>query len=106
MVFPPAQVSADAKPRRAASPAQSAKYWYFSDGKVLGPLETKALKEIAEFTSSLLVCPENKEGIDAEDWRPACEYTDLVEAPPKLESAKNHPVQAEGTASAPDLKEF
>lgn len=54
------------------------RYWYFSEGKVAGPLDAAAMKGTQGFSMTMLVCPEDRSGTNADDWKPASEFPDFT----------------------------
>lgn len=57
------------------------KYWLFEKGDVIGPFEIEALKSRADFSYTMLVCPESMAD-DHMYWKPASDFSDFFNTPP------------------------
>ncbi|MEA3307239.1 MAG: hypothetical protein U9Q34_05600, partial [Elusimicrobiota bacterium] len=47
------------------------RYWFYSDGNILGPYGTDELIGLPAFGNGSLVCPEDSTGDNPDDWKPA-----------------------------------
>ena len=47
------------------------RYWFYSDGNILGPYGTDELMGLPAFGNGSLVCPEDSTGDNPDDWKPA-----------------------------------
>ncbi len=56
------------------------KYWFYSEGNILGPYAPAELLSMPAFGQGSLVCPENSGGDNPGDWRPAEDVSEIAEA--------------------------
>ncbi|OIO03265.1 MAG: hypothetical protein COX65_07320 [Elusimicrobia bacterium CG_4_10_14_0_2_um_filter_56_8] len=54
------------------------RYWAYIDKKVCGPFETEKLTELPAFNSSSLLCPDTPAGGQANDWKEASSYPEVL----------------------------
>ncbi|MCG2725001.1 MAG: hypothetical protein L6420_01880 [Elusimicrobia bacterium] len=47
------------------------RYWFYSDGNILGPYGADELMGLPAFSNGSLVCPEDSTGDNPDDWKPA-----------------------------------
>ena len=56
------------------------KYWFYSEGNILGPYEPAEMLALPAFAEESLVCPETCTGDSAGDWRPASQLPEIASA--------------------------
>ncbi|MBI5743236.1 MAG: hypothetical protein HY952_01680 [Elusimicrobia bacterium] len=56
------------------------KYWFYSEGNILGPYEPAEMLALPAFAEESLVCPETCTGDNPGDWRPASQIPDVAAA--------------------------
>jgi hypothetical protein len=56
------------------------KYWFYSEGNILGPYEPAEMLALPAFAEESLVCPETATGDSAGDWRPASQVGEISAA--------------------------
>ncbi|MDA8132455.1 MAG: hypothetical protein M0011_13210 [Elusimicrobia bacterium] len=56
------------------------KYWFYSEGNILGPYEPAELLALPAFAEESLVCPESSTGDNPGDWRPAAQVAEIAAA--------------------------
>ena len=56
------------------------KYWFYSEGNILGPYEPAEMLVLPAFAEESLVCPETCTGDNAGDWRPASQVGEIASA--------------------------
>lgn len=56
------------------------RYWVYLDNKVCGPFEKEKLAELANFNLSSLICPDNPGGAQANDWKEASTFPEVLAA--------------------------
>ena len=56
------------------------KYWFYSEGNILGPYEPAELLALPAFAEESLVCPESATGDNPGDWRPAAQVPEIASA--------------------------
>ncbi len=56
------------------------KYWFYSEGNILGPYEPAELLALPAFAEESLVCPESATGDNPGDWRPASQTPEIAAA--------------------------
>lgn len=56
------------------------KYWFYSEGNILGPYEPAEMLALPAFAEDSLVCPETCTGDNAGDWRPATQIAEIASA--------------------------
>ncbi|OGR51723.1 MAG: hypothetical protein A2049_10500 [Elusimicrobia bacterium GWA2_62_23] len=56
------------------------KYWFYSEGNILGPYEPAEMLALPAFAEDALVCPETATGDNAGDWRPASQVAEIASA--------------------------
>ncbi len=56
------------------------KYWFYSEGNILGPYEPAELLALPAFAEESLVCPESATGDNPGDWRPASQVAEIAAA--------------------------
>lgn len=54
------------------------KYWFYSEGNILGPYEPAELLALPAFAEESLVCPETATGDNPNDWRPAAQMAEIA----------------------------
>ncbi|MDA8243797.1 MAG: hypothetical protein M0025_06710 [Elusimicrobia bacterium] len=67
------------------------KYWFYSEGNILGPYEPAELLALPAFAEESLVCPESSTGDNPGDWRPAAQVAEIAAA---LSVGSGHTVTA------------
>ncbi|MDO8804236.1 MAG: hypothetical protein Q7R35_07385 [Elusimicrobiota bacterium] len=55
-------------------------YWVYMDNKVCGPFEKEKLAELANFSLSSLLCPDSPGGAQANDWKAASAFPEVLAA--------------------------
>ncbi|OGR76148.1 MAG: hypothetical protein A2X32_02645 [Elusimicrobia bacterium GWC2_64_44] len=53
------------------------KYWFYSEGNILGPYEPAEMLALPAFAEESLVCPESCTGDNPGDWRPASQVAEI-----------------------------
>lgn len=53
------------------------KYWFYSEGNILGPYEPAELLALPAFAEESLVCAETSTGDNPGDWRPASQVAEI-----------------------------
>ncbi|MGE3551028.1 MAG: hypothetical protein AB7I29_14160, partial [Geobacter sp.] len=56
------------------------KYWFYSEGNILGPYEPAEMLALPAFADESLVCPESATGDSPGDWRPASQVAEIAAA--------------------------
>ncbi len=56
------------------------KYWFYSEGNILGPYDPAEMLVVPAFAEDSLVCPETATGDNAGDWRPASQVGEIASA--------------------------
>ncbi len=56
------------------------KYWFYSEGNILGPYEPAEMLALPAFADESLVCPESATGDNPGDWRPASQVAEIAAA--------------------------
>lgn len=56
------------------------KYWFYSEGNILGPYEPAEMLALPAFADESLVCPESATGDSPGDWRPATQVAEIAAA--------------------------
>jgi len=56
------------------------KYWFYSEGNILGPYEPAEMLALPAFADESLVCPETATGDNPGDWRPATQVGEIAAA--------------------------
>ena len=56
------------------------KYWFYSEGNILGPYEPAEMLALPAFAEESLVCPETATGDNPGDWRPASQMAEIASA--------------------------
>lgn len=56
------------------------KYWFYSEGNILGPYEPAEMLALPAFAEESLVCPETATGDNPGDWRPASQMGEIAAA--------------------------
>lgn len=56
------------------------KYWFYSEGNILGPYEPAEMLALPAFADESLVCPETATGDNPGDWRPASQVGEIAAA--------------------------
>src|SRR3990167_7446944 len=56
------------------------KYWFYSEGNILGPYEPAEMLALPAFADESLVCPETATGDNPGDWRPASQMGEIAAA--------------------------
>lgn len=56
------------------------KYWFYSEGNILGPYDPAEMLALPAFTEESLVCPETCTGDSPGDWRPASQVGEIASA--------------------------
>jgi len=56
------------------------KYWFYSEGNILGPYEPAEMLALPAFAEESLVCPETCTGDNPGDWRPATQIPEIASA--------------------------
>ena len=56
------------------------KYWFYSEGNILGPYDPAEMLVLPAFAEDSLVCPETATGDNAGDWRPAAQISEISAA--------------------------
>jgi hypothetical protein len=56
------------------------KYWFYSEGNILGPYEPAEMLALPAFAEESLVCPETATGDNPGDWRPASTVPEIASA--------------------------
>ncbi|MDD2805981.1 MAG: hypothetical protein PHV33_10535, partial [Elusimicrobiales bacterium] len=56
------------------------KYWFYSEGNILGPYEPAEMLALPAFAEESLVCPESCTGDNPGDWRPASQVGEIAAA--------------------------
>ncbi len=56
------------------------KYWFYSEGNILGPYEPAEMLALPAFAEESLVCPETATGDNPGDWRPASQVAAIASA--------------------------
>ncbi len=56
------------------------KYWFYSEGNILGPYDPAEMLVLPAFAEDSLVCPETATGDNAGDWRPAAQVSEIASA--------------------------
>ena len=54
------------------------KYWFYSDGNILGPYEPAQMPALPAFSEESLVCSEAATGDNPGDWRPASQIEEIA----------------------------
>ncbi len=73
------------------------KYWAYMNNKVCGPFEKEKLAELPSFSLSSMLCPDAPGGAQANDWKAASSYPEvlaLLGAAPEPEQPRNPAVQS------------
>ncbi len=73
------------------------KYWAYMNNKVCGPFEKEKLAELPSFSLSSMLCPDAPGGAQANDWKAASSYPEVLAlfgAPPEPEQLRNPAVQS------------
>ncbi len=56
------------------------KYWFYSEGNILGPYDPAEMLALPAFADESLVCPESATGDNPGDWRPASQVGEIAAA--------------------------
>ena len=56
------------------------KYWFYSEGNILGPYNPAEILALPAFAEESLVCPETSTGDAPGDWRPAVQVREIAAA--------------------------
>lgn len=56
------------------------RYWAYIDKKVCGPFEKEKLAELPNFSPSFLLCPDSPDGGQANAWKAASAFPDVLAA--------------------------
>jgi len=56
------------------------KYWFYSEGNILGPYDPAEMLALPAFAEESLVCPETATGDNPGDWRPASQVGEISSA--------------------------
>ena len=56
------------------------KYWFYSEGNILGPYDPAEMLALPAFAEESLVCPETATGDNPGDWRPASQVAEIASA--------------------------
>lgn len=56
------------------------KYWFYSEGNILGPYEPAEMLALPAFAEESLVCPETSTGDNPGDWRTAAQTGEIASA--------------------------
>ncbi len=56
------------------------RYWFYSEGNILGPYEPAEMLALPAFAEESLVCPETATGDNPGDWRPAAQVAEIATA--------------------------
>jgi hypothetical protein len=56
------------------------KYWFYSEGNILGPYAAAEMLALPAFAEESLVCPETATGDNPGDWRPASQVAEIAAA--------------------------
>ena len=56
------------------------KYWFYSEGNIVGPYEPAEMLALPAFADESLVCPESCTGDNPGDWRPASQVAEIAAA--------------------------
>ena len=56
------------------------KYWFYSEGNILGPYDPAEMLALPAFAEESLVCPETCTGDSPGDWRPASQVAEISSA--------------------------
>ncbi len=73
------------------------KYWAYLNNKVCGPYEKEKLAELPNFSLALALCPDAPGGAQANDWKPASAFPEVLAmfgTAPAPEQPRNPAVQS------------